>query len=126
MNSLGEKIAKVRKQKGYSQDYMANLLDISQSSYAKYETEATDITVKRLQEISNILEEDMASFFNNSTRTINISDFKDNSINNYIETQVTEAKELSTKLIETLEKENEYLRSQIDFFKSIIVNQEKK
>jgi transcriptional regulator with XRE-family HTH domain len=42
--------------KGYSQDYMAYNLNISQNAYSKIERGQTEITLKRLYEIVKILD----------------------------------------------------------------------
>jgi transcriptional regulator with XRE-family HTH domain len=52
MNKIGFNIRKNREIKGFSQDYMANVLNISQASYARLENEDTKITVERLYKIA--------------------------------------------------------------------------
>ena len=42
--------------KGYSQEYMAFRLDISQNAYSKLERGETKLTVRRFYEIAEILE----------------------------------------------------------------------
>nr|WP_256012022.1 helix-turn-helix transcriptional regulator [Pedobacter xinjiangensis] len=42
--------------RGYSQSYMAFCLDLSQNSYSRIELGRIELTVKRLIEISDILE----------------------------------------------------------------------
>ena len=118
MEGLGEKIKKYRESKGFSQDYVANMLDISQSTLAKYESNTTEISVKRLAEIANVLGVNFTDFFNLDHRVVNISDFKDNAVNNYIENQNLEAKELSSKLIRTLENQIEHLKSEITYLRN--------
>ncbi|MFC5283500.1 helix-turn-helix domain-containing protein [Pedobacter alpinus] len=51
----GEKIRIQRVIKGYSQEYMAFMLSISQSTYSKMESEQVEITVQRLFEVAEIL-----------------------------------------------------------------------
>lgn len=53
---LGEKIRKERLIKGYSQEYMAFRLDISQNAYSKLEREETELSVKRAYQIVEILD----------------------------------------------------------------------
>lgn len=53
---IGKKIRKLREIKGYTQDYMANKLQISQRAYSKLERNEQKISFDRLQSISNILE----------------------------------------------------------------------
>lgn len=51
---IGTKIKKVRELKNYTQDYMAQRLNVSQSTYSRYEKEDGDLTISQLKEISDI------------------------------------------------------------------------
>jgi transcriptional regulator with XRE-family HTH domain len=53
---IGELIRIERAKKGYSQEYMAFMLDISQSTYSKLESESLELNVKRLYKIAEILD----------------------------------------------------------------------
>ena len=61
MNSINLKIKRLREQKGYSQEFMAAKLNISQASYARVESRKTNLSVDRLQKIAAILETDIPS-----------------------------------------------------------------
>ena len=50
-----EKIKELRKKKGYSQKYMADLLHLSNSGYAKIESGENVLSVERLLDICKIL-----------------------------------------------------------------------
>ncbi|WGU68305.1 helix-turn-helix transcriptional regulator [Capnocytophaga canimorsus] len=63
MNKIGFNIRKIREQKGYSQEYLANQLNISQASYARLENQDTKITVDRLFQIAEILKTEVTDFF---------------------------------------------------------------
>ncbi|MFT3885905.1 MAG: helix-turn-helix domain-containing protein [Flavobacteriales bacterium] len=52
---IGEKIRKVRDLRGYSQEYMAEQLGVSQKQYGRYETGDTDPGVERLESIAKLL-----------------------------------------------------------------------
>jgi transcriptional regulator with XRE-family HTH domain len=56
MGNIGEKIRIHRLTKSYSQEYMAFMLDISQAAYSNLERNETEITIKRIYEIAEILE----------------------------------------------------------------------
>ena len=58
------KIKSLRIEKGYSQEYLAEQLKISQSYYAKIENGNKEISVKQLLQILKILEIDVDTFFN--------------------------------------------------------------
>lgn len=52
----GKKIRHYREKKGFSQEYMANQLDLSQNAYYKLEAGETRLKVDTLKQISDILE----------------------------------------------------------------------
>lgn len=56
MNAIGEKIRLKRLEKRLSQENMAFELDISQAAYSKIELGQTDLTIRRIFEIAEILE----------------------------------------------------------------------
>lgn len=49
-------IKEIRKEQGYSHEYMAHMLDISQVAYSKIEKNETKLTVERLFKIAEILD----------------------------------------------------------------------
>ena len=55
MKNIGQKIEKIRNFRGYSQDYVATRLAITQQHYSKMETGEAKITVQRLEEIAKVL-----------------------------------------------------------------------
>lgn len=56
MKKTLKNIKEIRKKLGYSHDYIAYELNISQAAYSKLERNLTKLTVERLFELSNILE----------------------------------------------------------------------
>lgn len=55
INEILKRIKTVRQDKGYTQEYMAYQLNISQISYHKLETGKTELKVKTLLEIAKIV-----------------------------------------------------------------------
>ena len=55
MNEVYEAIKKLRTAKGYSQEYMATKLGVTQGSYGRIERGETTLTIERLSEIANVL-----------------------------------------------------------------------
>jgi len=53
---IGLNIKKIRELKGYSQDYMASQLEISQRQFSRIEKNEVDLNLSRLTEISKLLE----------------------------------------------------------------------
>lgn len=72
---VGEKIRKIRSLRGFSQDYMAEQLDMSQNNYSKIELGDIKITTDTLESIARIFDlkpEDVLTFddkyiFNNNS-----------------------------------------------------------
>ncbi len=53
---IGTNVRKIRELKGFSQDYMASQLKISQRQYCRIEKDETELTLSKLESIGNILE----------------------------------------------------------------------
>ncbi|WP_439480635.1 helix-turn-helix domain-containing protein [Chryseobacterium aquaticum] len=63
--TLGNRVKSLRELKNYSQKYVSERLDISQSAYSKLETGETKISDEKLSQIAEILEvkpEDIKAF----------------------------------------------------------------
>lgn len=54
--NVGVKIRKIRELKGYSQEFIASELNITQSHYSRIEKNESDIKISRLAEIADALE----------------------------------------------------------------------
>jgi len=64
---IGNKIRVLREVRGFSQEYMADQVGISQAAYSKIERNETEVTLTRLDQISKVLEVsliDLLSFDN--------------------------------------------------------------
>ncbi len=75
-DKIGLRIRSVRESKGYSQEYMAEMLDISQSCYANLESGKSGLSVERLLAITEILELNVVQLFADHQQ----KDFKDASV----------------------------------------------
>jgi transcriptional regulator with XRE-family HTH domain len=117
--NIGFNIKRIRDQKGYSQEFMASQLNISQASYARMESEEIKLTVERLQKIADVLETDIAAILDASKVTIQNQINKEGG-NGYVENQHIETKETFKKLIQALENENTHLKAEIAFLRSLI------
>ncbi|MBX3101572.1 MAG: helix-turn-helix transcriptional regulator [Bacteroidetes bacterium] len=56
MKAIGNKIRVLREVRGFSQEYVADRIGISQAAYSRLENEATDLTLGRLEQIASVLE----------------------------------------------------------------------
>jgi transcriptional regulator with XRE-family HTH domain len=112
--SLGEKIAFFRKQRGLSQDTLANMLGKSRSAIAAYENNNVEVTVNVLYEISNAL-------------NLNIQDFLtgNNYGGSYEEDLKVRIKHLETEL-ELVKKELLYKNKLLEFYEGKEADYEKR
>ncbi len=110
IKSPGNKIKKIRELRSFTQEYMAEKINLSTRAYSKIESGETELTIKRLNEISEILEvkpEEILGFdekqiFNNCNQKGNIG------INhNYF----------PQSLIEFYEEKIKKLEEELSFFK---------
>lgn len=72
--NIGENIRQARLKKGLSQENMAEALYISTTAYGDMERNITEISVKRLIKISNILEVDYNILIDSEFETVNKED----------------------------------------------------
>jgi len=64
MKTILEKIRLTRQLRGYSHEYIAQALDISQAAYSKIESGKTQLTIQRLFQIAEILEASIFDLLN--------------------------------------------------------------
>lgn len=116
MSHIGETIKRYRDLRQYSQEYMASKLNISQSSYAKLESQNTKLTVERLQEISKILEIDISLLLNSATPTI-FNLYDNQTANGRIEHLYNN---LPDQLIAQYQAQINQLKGEVDFLKDLL------
>ena len=56
MNTIGTRIRKIREERGIKQEYIADKMGITQSSYGRLEKDDNRLTVNKLIQISAILD----------------------------------------------------------------------
>ncbi|RKR08841.1 DNA-binding XRE family transcriptional regulator [Flavobacterium sp. 90] len=117
---IGEKIRKIRIIRGYSQEYIADLLEISQSAYSDIERGKTKINLERLRKVALIFELDVNYIIDFSesqflTRTTEISSKEmDSNEKRIIIESFNLERELYKEQIANLKNEIAYLRSKLD------------
>lgn len=115
MKAVGNKIRKIRELKGFTQDYMALKLEISQRAYSKLERNETKLDWQRIEKISEILEiepVDLVSFDDNLIFHNSPQSGKNNTINNHF----------SEELKKLYEDRIKHLEEEILFLKEIVKN----
>lgn len=94
---IGHRIKKIRELRGYSQEYLAEEREISQSAYSDLENNKTRLGLKRLQRIADVLDVDIVELMSSN---ITFSDNQKGGVANnaYVINQ------LSDKLLEQFEQ----------------------
>ena len=130
---LSEKIKELRKKRDWSQEIVANKLNISLNSYGALERGETDIKLSRVEELARIFEVDISFFFINDSEKlsrrkgdmnrrlddITIEDYHLLEIEKY---KLERDREIKT-LAETIERQKAILfekKHQIDFLENAL------
>lgn len=118
MNKIGFNIRKKRESKGFSQEYMASVLDISQATYARLENEDTKVTVERLYKIAEVLDASIIDFFDADRMVIQTQNNNEGAFGNgYIENlniENIESKEAYEKILKSKDEQIALLKEMIE------------
>lgn len=111
---IGYKIRKIRELKGYSQEFLASQLEISQRQLSRIENNDTDLSLSKLETISNILEVTLNQLLGFDEKFIfqHCENAFGNNQNYYAFSD--KERDLYEKRISHLEKEITYLRTQLE------------
>jgi transcriptional regulator with XRE-family HTH domain len=116
---IGEKIRKIRTIKGFSQDYVSNILNISQAAYSDIENNKSKVNFERIQEIANIFELDISDLISFDENQVFNNTFNENSSGYFnVKKVITETfdkeRESYIDQIKSLKEEVLYLRKKLD------------
>ncbi len=118
--NIGEKIRKVRDLRGFSQDYVAQKLGISQRTYGKLETGETKLDVPRIEKIADILEIEPFSLITFDEKML-FNNYNHATQGFFSTIHTSEGiKEVYKERIQQLENENTFLKEEISFLRSLI------
>lgn len=118
-NNVAEKIKRLRKSKGLSQDDMAEKLHISQSAYARIETGESHSWAAHIEKLSEILEIKPEDFLTDETNNLEQenTDQKGGMAFQFVGT-INTINNLSEKLIEQYEERIAELKEQVNYWKN--------
>lgn len=118
-NNVAEKIKRLRKSKGLSQDDMAERLHISQSAYARIETGESHSWAAHIEKLSEILEIKPEDFLTDETNNLEQenTDQKGGMAFQFVGT-INTINNLSEKLIEQYEERIAELKEQVNYWKN--------
>ena len=120
MNNLGLNIRKTRESRDFSQEYVAQQLGISQSTYGKIERDASNISVDRLYKIAEVLEADVTTLLDIGKK--NVFNNQTNQGNGYVETINNDYKTMVEELKFAYDKFIASKDEQIEFLKNLLEN----
>jgi len=110
-NTIGQQIRLLREAKGYSQEYMADMLDMSQSAYACLESGKTSLRVERLFQILELLETDISSLLSKKSAGNQMMNGSESSAMESKGISVPELKLVYDRLFQEMRDEILFLRS---------------
>lgn len=121
MTNVAEKIKRLRKSKGFSQEEMAEKLHISQSAYARIENGESHSWATHIEKLSEIFEVKPESFLTDETNNLEQenTDQKGGMAFQFVGT-INTINSLSEKLIEQYENRIEELKDQVKELKEEI------
>ncbi|KGO90914.1 helix-turn-helix domain-containing protein [Flavobacterium subsaxonicum] len=111
MNVIGQRIKKLREEKGITQESMALQLDVTQSNYGRLEKDDRRLNVVKLLKIVRILDINIMYLFNG---VLNENQQADNA--NFNSTN----KEVYDILVESLRAEVQHLKDEVSFLRVIV------
>lgn len=118
-NTVAEKIKRLRKSKGFSQEDMADKLSISQSAYARIESGESNSWANHIQKLSEIFETKPENFLTDETNNLEQenTDQKGGMAFQFVGT-INTINSLSEKLVEQYEERIKELKDQVEFWKT--------
>lgn len=111
INIIGQRIKKLREEKGITQETMAHQLDVTQSNYGRLEKDDRRLNVVKLLKIVRILNVNISYLFNEVISEI--TDEENPSFNNA-------NKEVYDILVESLRAEIQHLKDEITFLRVMV------
>lgn len=115
---IGSKLKIIRELNNYTQEYVANMLDISSSTYALMEKGQTPVTIQRMEKLGELYNMSINDLLQLSEQTIihhiehSASIGNENVINNMGLSD--DERNLYKQVIARLEQQNEKLHAQIE------------
>lgn len=116
---VGSKIRRLRETKGFSQEEMAERLQISRSAYSRIESGETNSWVNHIEKLCENLDIKPEDFFINSDNNINTNQDNASAVqtNTHHDTHIT-INQLSERMIELYEERIKELKEQVEFLKN--------
>lgn len=122
---IGEKIRKIRELRGFSQEFMASELEISQPGYSKIEKDEVKPDIDRLGKIANVLGIDLQSLLNFDDSFVfniqnNVYETGSNAVSGVVNYFEANAKQQYEQLLKEKDEHITALKKQIETLEQII------
>ncbi len=115
--TLGEKIKKARLGKNFTQEYLAEVLNVSQKTYSNFENDKTKPDFHQVEDIAKVLEISVLDFLSGDNITVNQNNNEVAVAQNYA--PIT----LSERLIEQYEQRLKDKDTEIGFLRQLLGKQ---
>lgn len=126
MTALGTKLTRLRKNKGYTQQELADLLGVSQPAYHKWETGDVKPDLESLLKASQVLEVDLSELTEDYNSLIQNSQFKgSNIVGNHQPVINMHSPELMDQLLKNQEQITQILLTQNKLIETFMQNIQK-
>lgn len=114
MLTVGQKIRKMRELRNYTQEFMAQELNMSPQGYSKIERDEVEVNYSKLEKIAEVLKINILNLLSFDEKQIfNVKVNHNHQLYNGSNINNPEDKSLYDKIIINLEAENKYLKENI-------------
>lgn len=110
--TLGEKLKKARISKNFTQEYLAEVLNVSQKTYSNFENDRSKPDFHQVEDIAKALETSVLDFLSGDSITVNQNNNEVAVAQNYASLNT------SAKLIEQYEERIKELKDQVAYWKN--------
>ncbi len=110
--TLGEKLKKARINKNFTQEYLAEVLNVSQKTYSNFENDKSKPAFAQVEDIAKALDVSVLDFLSGDNITVNQNDNEIAIAQNYATINTSE------KLIEQYEERIKELKEQVEYWKT--------
>ncbi len=108
------RIKRIREFRNFTQQYLADKLDISQNAYSKIENGTTKLTIDRLEQLAKLLDVPVESILSSEKQVLNVENNTIHKFYAHIENLHEENKEILQKQVEFLQQQNDKLVKTIE------------
>ncbi len=112
--TLGEKLKKARINKNFTQEYLAEVLNVSQKTYSNFENDKSKPAFSQVEDIAKVLEASVLDFLSGDSITVNQNNNEVAIAQNYATINTAE------KLIEQYEQRLKDKDAEIAFLKQLL------